>query len=401
MSFFKRRKQRTRAEPKAGLVYSGDLYETLCCSGYTRLSENPEVQMAVGYIADLISSMTIHLMKNTADGDIRIQNELAKKVDINPSSISTRKNWMYNIVRNLLIEGNQVVYPKFQGEFLEDLISLPPAGVSFVSGEILNQYWVDYQGNRYTPDEVLHFVLNPDSNYPWKGQGYRTALRDVIHNLKQAAETKRGFMESKWKPSVIVRVDALAEEFSGMAGRSRFLKEYIEAQEAGQPWVIPSELLDIQQIKPLSLNDLAITDAVTIDKKTVAGIIGVPPYVVGAGDFNPDEHRNFIDTYIMPKAQIIEQELTRKLLWSPDLYFKLNSRTLYGYNIKDLSTVGQELYVRGIMSGNEVRNWINLPPEKGLDERVILENYIPVGMIGDQKKLIQKGEKDESDSSAN
>lgn len=401
MSFFKRRKQRARAEPKTGLVYSGDLYETLCCSGYTRLSENPEVQMAVGYIADLISSMTIHLMKNTADGDIRIQNELAKKVDINPSSISTRKNWMYNIVRNLLIEGNQVVYPKFQGEFLEDLISLPPAGVSFISGEILNQYWVNYQGNRYTPDEVLHFVLNPDSNYPWKGQGYRTALRDVIHNLKQAAETKRGFMESKWKPSVIVRVDALSEEFSGMAGRSKFLREYIEAQEAGQPWVIPSELSDIQQIKPLSLNDLAITDAVTIDKKTVAGIIGVPPYVVGAGDFNPDEHRNFIDTYIMPKAQIIEQELTRKLLWSPDLYFKLNSRTLYGYNIKDLSTVGQELYVRGIMSGNEVRNWINLPPEKGLDERVILENYIPVGMIGDQKKLIQKGEKDESDSSAN
>lgn len=127
-------------------------------------------------------------------------------------------------------------------------------------------------------------------------------------------------------------------------------------------------------------------------------VFRVPPYVVGVGEFNPDAHRNFIDTYIMPKAQIIEQELTKKLLWSPDLYFKLNSRTLYGYNIKDLSTVGQELYVRGIMSGNEVRNWINLPPEKGLDERVILENYIPVGMIGDQKKLVQKGEGNGADT---
>ena len=32
--------------------------------------------------------------------------------------------------------------------------------------------------------------------------------------------------------------------------------------------------------------------------------------------------------------------------------------------------------------------------EEGLDELVILENYIPLGMIGDQKKLIQGGEGD-------
>jgi hypothetical protein len=93
-------------------------------------------------------------------------------------------------------------------------------------------------------------------------------------------------MESKWKPSLVVRVDALADEFSGKDGRTKFLNEYIDTQEAGQPWVIPSELLDIQQVKPLSLNDLAINEAVTIDKKTVAGIINVPAFIVGAGQYN-------------------------------------------------------------------------------------------------------------------
>lgn len=77
--------------------------------------------------------------------------------------------------------------------------------------------------------------MNPDSYYPWLGTGYRVSLVEVANNLKQASKTEKGFMESKWKPSLIVKVDALAEEFSRPEGRKRLLDSYIDTAQAGEP----------------------------------------------------------------------------------------------------------------------------------------------------------------------
>ena len=394
----RRRNQRTkaRAEPqqKRSVTWlcSQEAFDTLTCQGYTNLADNPEIITAVNKIAKLIGSMTIHLMQNTDDGDVRIRNELSRKIDINPNENMTRSLFVQWIVSTLYLygAGNAVVWPQFRRGYLRDLKPVPPAMVSFIPDGIWD-YRVQINGKEYDPDEILHFVLNPGNYYPWRGQGLQIALKDVANNLKQAAATEKGFMQSKWKPSIIVKVDSLTEEFASPEGRSRLLHDYIDTTEAGEPWMIPAEQFSIEQIKPLSLSDLALADMVQLDKKTVASILGVPPFVLGVGDFHREEWNNFISSTIMPIAQMIEQELTKKLLYSPDYYFHFNPRSLYNYELRDMAAIADDQYIRGIMTGNEVRNWLGLSPVEGLNELVILENYIPRGMIGEQSKLNQTG----------
>lgn len=53
-----------------------DSWRVLIADGYRPLSQCPEVMMCVNVYAELIASMTIHLMENGEHGDVRVKDEL-------------------------------------------------------------------------------------------------------------------------------------------------------------------------------------------------------------------------------------------------------------------------------------------------------------------------------------
>lgn len=384
-----RKARRTRS---AVLIGSAEAYDILCGDGYTSLDQNPEIVAACRKIAEVVGAMTIHVMENTERGDERVINELSRKIDINPCSTMTRQTFIEAIVMNLLLygKGNSVVKVYTEDGYLSDMEPVAANRVSY-QGDY-TRYHVMIDGIPYAPDEVMHFVYNPDKVYMYKGQGVTAQLKDVADNLRQAQITTNAFMKSKYKPSLIIKVDGMTEEFSSPKGRQKLINEYMNSGEAGAPWLIPAEQFEIEQIKPLSLSDLAISDNVKLDKQSVAAILGVPAFVLGVGEYKQDEWNYFVKTKIKTIVTGLQQEMTRKLIYSPNMYIKFNVLSVMDWDLTTIASVFGSLSDRGFVSGNEVRDKIGMSPREGLDELRVLENYIPWDMAAAQKKLVQKGE---------
>jgi HK97 family phage portal protein len=383
--FKKKQLKKRETNPIALWLNGEEAQNMLLPAGYIPVTKNEEVKKCIHKIADLVSSMTIMLMENGDDGDIRLKNELSKKIDVYPNEYMIRKNFIYKIVSDMITNGNSVVYPQVQQGLLENLTIWDINQIIF-NGDF-ESYNIQYKLQKFDPNELLHFVLIPDDQLPFKGQGFIPIVKDTIANIVQANTTKTGFLQSKWRPSLIIKVESDAEGMQVQEERKKILNSYVGDTENGEPWIVPASEIDVREIRPLSLQDLAIQESLTLDKKAVASAFGIPAFMVGVGNFNKDEYNNFISSVIMPIAKAIEQELTKKLVYSPKWYFRFNSKSLMQYDLAELTTHVKEMVGGGLMNRNEGRNAFDMSPVEGLNEFIVLENFIPVADVGNQKKL--------------
>ena len=360
-------------------------------SGYSRLLDSPEVGGCIDRMCEIVSSATIRLMENTKKGDKRVKDALSRFVDVTPwAPMGTRTNWVSWIVGTMLGSGNgnACCLPHYSFENGRLLLSglEPMPGVSLIRDE-RTVYKALWKGREYEPDEIIHFRLFADLDEPWRGRGFKVQAERLAASLKQTGELKDSLSSPKYKPPLVVAVSSDAD-LSTPGKRDAFRDEFLESTDAGKPWIIQSELMSVTQAKPLTLNDLAIKDTVELDKRTAAAIFGMPPFLVGVGSFNQDEYNNFVRRVIIHICEVIEQELTAKLLISTERYFKFNRRHLYAYDIKDLVAIDLPMADRGYITGDEAREHALLDPA-GLDEFRALENYIPYDLAGLQSKLTQ------------
>lgn len=381
-------KKRSRADPVA-LWFSS---EGCAPSGYYRLLDAPEVAACVDRICAIVSSATIHLMENGKKGDRRVKDELSRFMDTTPwGPMGTRATWMSWVVATMLTvgDGNAFVLPhvrRVNGQFIITGLEPMPGAAAIRDEDTV--YKVIWKSSTFDPDEVVHFRLFADLDEPWRGRGYRVQAGKIAASLKQTGELKDSLSSPKYKPPMLVAVNSDAD-LSDPKKRDEFVENYLEHSEAGKPWVFSADLLNVSQQKPLTLADLAIKDTVELDKRTVASIFGVPPFLLGLGSYNEAEYNGFIRTVVNHICKVIEQTLTWSILISPSRYFRFNRRHLYAYDMRTLIEMDLSMSDRGYLNGDEVREDSYRDPA-GLTEFKVLENYIPYDMSGKQQKLVPK-----------
>lgn len=385
------KKKETRSTKQLSYVSTQSWRNLVYDDGYTSLSKNTDVISAVNVIAELVSNMSIHLLENTDTGDKRVKNGLSRLIDIEPAIGMTRKAWVSKIVRDLYLygDGNSIchIIVKSGDDYLSELKPLNMSKVAYKYDDQKNDLKVVYDNKELDSSQLVHFLINPDAQYPLIGTGFQSILSTVLNNLTQADKTKSQFMKGRYMPNIIIKVDSDSEELGTTKGKKKIKEKYLKNENSMEPWVIPADLLEVQQVKPLTLKDIALNESVELDKKTVAAMFGIPPFLLGVGEFNKSEFNNFVNTRIAGIGQMIGQTLTKDVLLNPNWYFKFNPRSLYQYNLTELVNSGGAMVDRTAMTRNEWRDWVGLAPREDMEELITLENYVPTEKLGDQNKL--------------
>lgn len=361
-------------------------------TGYVSLADCPEVGTGIMRVAQMVSMMSIRLKRNGDNGDIREHNGLERLIDIEPTGgLYPRQMWIHSIVEDMLRHGNAYVMPITKGGLIDEVRKLAYDDVSVTHHKY--DYDISVNGHCVERSEVLNFPYNPDPAKPWKGRGLMV-LPSVAKALVQSRETANGLRENP-VPPIIVKVNGLIKELQDDDGRDKLEKRYLTRKRKGAPWIVPGEAIDVKELKPLSIKDLAIPEAMALDTRLVAAIVGVTPYMLGIGNFDRNAHNNMVATTLPPITQVIEQVLTAGILRMNDLHFTLDYMKLISYDPENIRAYMFDGKDRGIFNVNECRAVLGYEPIPGGDEYTALENYIPIDQLSKQKKIKGGEEEDE------
>jgi HK97 family phage portal protein len=253
---------------------------------------------------------------------------------------------------------------------------LQPMPTNAISSE-MTEDGVIYKlaGTTLSSDQVLHLGCYPDPLRPDWFIGPMDAARAAFNLAADQDAAHSALIKSGGKIS-ISHPGAMSDQ-TVQAIRDAWQTMHSTPEGASRPLIL-REGMKAEKISESTSN---VLESRRFSIQEVARAFGIPPemlYQQGGGALasQSETARAYVDGALAQWVSAWESEITRKLC-RPGEHARLDVDVLLRGNMRDAGMALSKLVLAGIMSGNDARHRLGLPPQDGLDDAKV---SMPGGM---------------------
>jgi HK97 family phage portal protein len=344
------------------------------------------VYAAVKLLSDSISSLPIHLIKESKDKKEKdYTNPLYKIVAKEPNKLMTSYTWRQIFMPHILLYGNAYAVIDWDKKTMrpKQLMPVHPSKVEIEIKKGIAYYTIQLEEKKITVDQsnIVHFRGLGDEikgksviEYAKDNLGLGKAAEDFGSKFFSNGAAIGGVYEhpSQLSDKAYNNLQKSLERRAGGLSNSH----KILILEEGMKFTttsIPPNAAQFLETRKFSIND-------------IARWFGVPPHMIAdleRATFSNIEQQNlnFSQFSILPYVILIEQELNRKLLREDEkdtMYFKLNMDGLLRGDMESRYTAYQIGIQNGIVNPNEVRRKEDLDAYEGGNDYFMAANITKI-----------------------
>jgi len=266
---------------------------------------------------------------------------------------------------------------------------LNPAYVKIIPGEgdqLVAGYLYEPPGQRvaYTEEEVAHFFYpNPDPENFFRGASPLDAIKYAVGSYNNSEIWNFQFFKNGARPGGLLYTDLPLDR-----AESNRLRKLWEQQHRGQNnWqkvAVASHGLKYQEVG-LSHKDMDFVNQLVNAREVILAAYGVPKSVVGlVQDVNKanafQDELNFATYTIGPEASIVAGTINNSVLNRFSKTLRIEFKNLIPRD-QEMEIERHRTYLQyGVLTINEVRTEMNLPPVDWGDEPILMNNYLPLSV---------------------
>ena len=247
---------------------------------------------------------------------------------------------------------------------------LQPIPADAIQGEATDDGTTYQIGNvKLSSDQVLHVGCYPDYLNPVWFRSPLDAARQAMSTASDENGAHQALVKTGSMGKVVLSHPGGLSDQAVQAIRDAWAKMHATADGASRPLIL-REGMKAEKISQETSTSMLESRRFSVQE--IARAFGVPPEMLfqqggGALSSQAETARAYADGAIAAWAAAWESELTRKLC-RPGEYVRFDVTPITRGNLRDQGMAFSKLVLAGVLSPNDARHYLGLPPVAGLDE---------------------------------